>query len=101
MDGPLIQIIRKAKGTMDTTQQEQKQEKVVHTPPLAWQPQENEVCWMNAKRRDGKISTFRVRVLSLETSQDETSATVEVFPEFVLDQPLTRVVPFTDLAQLD
>lgn len=82
---------------MDTQQQEQKQEKVLHTPPPAWQPQENELCWMNAKRRDGKVSTFRVRVLSLE----EDSATVEVFPEFVLEQPLTRVVPFSELAELD
>ena len=83
---------------MDTQQQEQqKQEKVLHTPPPAWLPQENELCWMNALRRDGKISTFRVRVLILDTD----SATVEVFPEFVLDQPLTRVVPFTDLTELD
>ena len=42
-----------------------------------WQPQEHELVWLHVARRDGKVSTFRVRVLKVNTD-DEPAVEVEV-----------------------
>lgn len=79
----------------------QEQVPAVDTPlPQEWQPQPNELVWLNVARRDGKVSTFRVRVLKLNTD-DEPAVEVEVFPEFELARPFTYVARVSDIAPLD
>ena len=82
---------------MDTEEQAQ----ALDTPlPQEWQPQEHELVWLNVTRRDGKVSTFRVRVLQMNTD-DEASVEVEVFPEFELARPFTYTANLSDIAPLD
>jgi hypothetical protein len=71
-------------------------------PPLreVWQPQEQELVWLNVTRRDGKVSTFRVRVLKVNTA-DEPAVEIEVFPEFELVRPFTYTANLSDVAPLD
>jgi hypothetical protein len=68
--------------------------------PQEWQPQEQELVWLNITRRDGKVSTFRVRMLKVNTD-DEASVDVEVFPEFELARPFTYTANLSDIAPLD
>jgi hypothetical protein len=68
--------------------------------PQEWQPQPHELVWLNVARRDGKVSTFRVRVLKV-ISDDEPSVEVEVFPEFELARPFTYMAKVSDIAPLD
>ena len=68
--------------------------------PQEWQPHEQELVWLNVARRDGKISTFRVRVLKVNTD-DEPAVDVEVFPEFELARPFTYTANVSDIAPLD
>ena len=68
--------------------------------PQEWQPQEQELVWLNVARRDGKVSTFRVRVLKVNTD-DEPVVEVEVFPEFELARPFTYTAKVSDIAPLD
>jgi hypothetical protein len=80
---------------------EDQHEKAVDTPLReVWQPQTNELVWLNVARRDGKVSTFRVRVLQVNT-EDEPSVEVEVFPEFELSRPFTYTANVSDIAPLD
>jgi hypothetical protein len=65
-----------------------------------WQPHTDELVWMNVARRDGKDSTFRVRVLQVH-SDDEPTVEVEVFPEFELARPFTYTTNLSDIAPLD
>ena len=82
---------------MDT----EEQAKASDTPlPQEWQPQEHELVWLNVTRRDGKVSTFRVRVLKVNTD-DEPAVEVEVFPEFELARPFTYTAKVSDIAPLD
>ena len=79
----------------------QDQEKVLDTPLReVWQPHEQELVWLNVARRDGKVSTFRVRVLKVHTD-DEPAVDVEVFPEFELARPFTYTAKVSDIAPLD
>jgi hypothetical protein len=79
----------------------QEQAKEMDTPlPQEWQPQEHELVWLNVTRRDGKVSTFRVRVLKVNTD-DEPAVEVEVFPEFELARPFTYTTNLSDIAPLD
>jgi hypothetical protein len=82
---------------MDTEEQA-----IASDPPLPqeWQPQEQELVWLNVTRRDGKVSTFRVRVLKVNTG-DEPAVDVEVFPEFELARPFTYTANLSDIAPLD
>jgi hypothetical protein len=68
--------------------------------PQEWQPQPHELVWLNVARRDGKVSTFRVRVLQVSLD-DEPSVEVEVFPEFELARPFTYTAKVSDIAPLD
>jgi hypothetical protein len=68
--------------------------------PQEWQPQPDELVWLNVARRDGKVSTFRVRVLQVSLD-DEPSVEVEVFPEFELARPFTYTAKVSDIAPLD
>lgn len=80
---------------------QEQHEKAVDIPlPQEWQPQEHELVWLNVARRDGKVSTFRVRVLKVNTD-DEPSVEVEVFPEFELARPFTYTANVSDIAPLD
>ena len=82
---------------MDTEEQAKESD----TPlPQEWQPQEHELVWLNVARRDGKVSTFRVRVLKVNTD-DEPAVEVEVFPEFELARPFTYTAKVSDIAPLD
>ena len=82
---------------MDTEEQAQ----VTASPlPPVWQPHEQELVWLNVARRDGKVSTFRVRVLKVNTD-DEPAVDVEVFPEFELARPFTYTAKVSDIAPLD
>jgi hypothetical protein len=82
---------------MDTEEQAQ----AMDTPLReVWQPHEQELVWLNVTRRDGKVSTFRVRVLKVSTD-DEASVDVEVFPEFELARPFTYTAKVSDIAPLD
>ena len=84
---------------MDT--EEQAQVQAMDTPlPQEWQPHEQELVWLNVTRRDGKVSTFRVRVLKVNTD-DEPTVDVEVFPEFELARPFTYTAKVSDIAPLD
>ncbi len=65
-----------------------------------WQPQPNELVWLNVARHDGKVSTFRVRVLKVNTD-DKPAVEVEVFPEFELARPFTYTANLSDIAPLD
>jgi hypothetical protein len=79
----------------------QEQAKEMDIPlPQEWQPKEQELVWLNIARHDGKVSTFRVRVLKVNTD-DEPSVEVEVFPEFELARPFTYTANLTDIAPLD
>ena len=79
----------------------QEQAPAADTPlPQKWQPQQHELVWLNVVRRDGKVSTFRVRVLRVNTD-DEPSVEVEVFPEFELARPFTYTANVSDIAPLD
>ena len=79
----------------------QEQAKEMDTPlPQEWQPQPDELVWLNVARRDGKVSTFRVRVLKVNTD-DEPAVEVEVFPEFELARPFTYTAKVSDIAPLD
>jgi hypothetical protein len=84
---------------MDTEEQTQS---IASDSPLReeWQPHEQEVVWLNVTRRDGKVSTFRVRVLKVHTD-DEPAVDVEVFPEFELARPFTYTANLSDIAPLD
>lgn len=74
-------------------------QKVLDTPlPKKWEPGISELVWMNVPRKDGKVSTFRVRVLAI---QEEDSVTVELFPEFELSTPFLHTVKVLDIAPLD
>jgi hypothetical protein len=80
---------------------EDQHEKAMDTPLREeWQPHPNELVWLNVARRDGKVSTFRVRVLQVNTD-DEPSVEVEVFPEFELARPFTYSAKVSDIAPLD
>jgi hypothetical protein len=82
---------------MDTEEQA-----IASDTPLreVWQPQEQELVWLNVTRRDGKVSTFRVLVLKVNTD-DEPAVEVEVFPEFELVRPFTYTANLSDIAPLD
>ena len=82
---------------MDTEQQAQAMDTFLREE---WQPQEQELVWLNVTRRDGKVSTFRVRVLKVNTD-DEPAVDVEVFPEFELARPFTYTAKVSDIAPLD
>jgi len=82
---------------MDTEQQAQAMDTFLREE---WQPQEQELVWLNVTRRDGKVSTFRVRVLKVNTD-DEPAVEVEVFPEFELARPFTYTAKVSDIAPLD
>jgi hypothetical protein len=69
-------------------------------PHEKWQPQKDELVWLNILRRDGKVSTFRVRVLQVK-SGDEPAVEVEVFPEFELARPFTYTTDVSDITPLD
>jgi hypothetical protein len=80
---------------------EEQHEKAADTPLREmWQPQQDELVWLNVARRDGKVSTFRVRVLQVN-SDVEPSVEVEVFPEFELARPFTYTAKVSDIAPLD
>jgi hypothetical protein len=82
---------------MDT----EEQAKEMDTPLReVWQPKEQELVWLHVTRRDGKVSTFRVRVLKVNTD-DEPAVEVEVFPEFELARPFTYTTNLSDIAPLD
>jgi hypothetical protein len=68
--------------------------------PQEWQPHEQELVWLNVARRDGKVSTFRVRVLKVN-AVDEQAVDLEVFPEFELARPFTYTAKLSDIAPLD
>jgi hypothetical protein len=90
MDGNQTRIIRKDK-ILDS-------QKVLDTPlPQTWQPQANELVWLQVPRQDGKLSTFRVRVLGVM----EDGVTVELFPEFCLATPFTYTAKVSELSPLD
>ena len=80
------------------------QEQPEHTPDMSlrkeWHPHTDELVWLNVARRDGKVSTFRVRVLKVN-DDDESSVEVEVFPEFELARPFTYTTSVSDIAPLD
>jgi hypothetical protein len=82
---------------MDTEEQAQAMDMPL---PQEWQPHEQELVWLNVTRRDGKVSTFRVRVLKVNTD-DEPAVDVEVFPEFELARPFTYTANLSDIAPLD
>lgn len=84
---------------MDT---EEHTQAIASDSPLreVWQPHEQELVWLNVARRDGKVSTFRVRVLKVHTD-DEPAVDVEVFPEFELARPFTYTANVSDIAPLD
>ena len=84
---------------MDPNVQEE-QETNIPLPPQEWQPHKDELVWLNVTRRDGKVSTFRVRVLQVK-SGDERAVEVEVFPEFELARPFTYTTDLSDIAPLD
>lgn len=74
-------------------------QKVLDTPlPDVWMPQIDDLVWLRTLRKDNKVSTFRVRVLTI---QEDDSVTVEIFPEFELLTPFTHTVKVLDIAPLD
>jgi hypothetical protein len=79
--------------------QEQHEQTPNTSLPKEWQPHTDELVWLNVARRDGKVSTFRVRVLKF--NDDEPSVEVEVFPEFELARPFTYTTSVSDIAPLD
>lgn len=90
MVGSPTRIIRKDK-VLDS-------QKVLDTPlPKKWEPGISELVWMNVPRKDGKVSTFRVRVLAIA----DESVTVELFPEFELSTPFTHTIKVLDVSPLD
>ena len=69
-------------------------------PHEEWQPQKDDLVWLNVPRRDGKVSTFRVRVLQVKGGE-ERAVEVEVFPEFELARPFTYTTDLSDITPLD
>lgn len=77
------------------------EQKVLDTPPT-WQPAINELVWLRLARKDGKVSTFRVRVLEIELdAEPEPACTVEMFPEFELARQIKHPALLKNISPLD